>query len=679
MTEEISNSDFASYQDLVEQIHTHNHRYYTLDRPSITDYEYDQLMQKLLDLEAKYPQLVTDDSPSQRVGAEPLPEFDQVQHEVPMLSLSNGFSDEDIENFNRRISEGLDLETSAVIEYVAEPKLDGVAVSILYEHGILKRAATRGDGKIGEDITANVKTIGSVPLRLSGSNIPPILEVRGEIYISHKGFDQLNQKQIADDKKTFVNPRNAAAGSLRQLDSRITAQRPLEIFVYALGLVEGWQPETQTEMLENLKTWGFRICPLTETVTGVPGCLDYYERLSRQRAGLDYEIDGIVYKVNRIDWQVSVGFIAKAPRWALAHKFPAQEKSAVVREINVQVGRTGAITPVARLEPVFVGGVTVSNVTLHNKQEIERLGVQAGDTVIVRRAGDVIPQVVSVNHDLRPDGSVAFEFPEQCPVCQSAIVYEDSGIVARCSGGLICEAQRKESIKHFASRKAMDIDGLGDKIVEQIVDADLIDDVAGLYRLTLEQLSGLERLADKSAQNLLDALENSKRTSFERVLYALGINQVGETTAQQLAVSFGGLQNLVNATEEELQNIPDIGPIVAHSIVEFFADEKNNQVITNLQKAGVFWDETEPNTSTSSEDLLLSGKTVVLTGALESMSRSDAKKKLQALGAKVTGSVSAKTSFVVAGNEPGSKATKAAELGIEIKDEDALLELLKID
>ena len=613
MTETYSSSELEAYQQLKDQIHTHNRRYYTQDNPSITDYEYDQLMQKLLELESKYPQLVTSDSPSQRVGSEPLPEFNQVRHEIPMLSLSNGFSDEDIENFNRRICEGLDLEAGVSVKYVAEPKLDGVAVSILYENGVLVRAATRGDGKTGEDITANVKTIRSVPLRLSGEHIPPVLEVRGEIFISHAGFERLNKQQIAEERKKFVNPRNAAAGSLRQLDSRITAQRPLEIFIYSLGLVERWQPETQAQMLQGLKGFGFRVCPLTETVDGVAGCLDYYKRLSELRPKLDYEIDGIVYKLNRMDWQVSVGFIAKAPRWALAHKFPAQEKSTVVREISVQVGRTGAITPVARLEPVFVGGVTVSNVTLHNKQEIERLGVQAGDTVIVRRAGDVIPQIVSVNHDLRPAGSKAFAFPEQCPVCQSAVVYEENGIVARCSGGLVCEAQRKESIKHFASRKAMDVDGLGDKIVEQIVDAGLIDDVAGLYRLSLEQLADLERLAEKSAQNLLNALEASKQTTFERVLFALGINQVGETTAQQLAASFGGLDKLLVVTEEELQNIPDIGPIVAKNIVDFFMDKKNRKVIEHLKEAGVQWQEVDTNTVVNAEDLVLSGKTVVLT------------------------------------------------------------------
>ncbi len=662
------------YEQLKQQLQEHNHRYYVLDDPSVSDYEYDQLMLELMDLEEQFPDFMTEDSPSQRVGGEALTSFEQVEHEVRMLSLSNGFSDDDIQQFDRRIREGLDLSEDAVVEYVAEPKLDGLAVSLLYKEGVLVRAATRGDGKTGEDVTANVKTIRSVPLRLQGNQLPAILEVRGEIYISHEGFRKLNEQQVAAENKTFVNPRNAAAGSLRQLDSKITAQRPLDIFVYALGQVEGWNPGSQIEMLQQLQAFGLRVCPLAEHVSSVEGCLEYYQQLQAKRAQLDYEIDGIVYKLNRRDWQASVGFISKAPRWAIAHKFPAQEKSTQVEDIDVQVGRTGAITPVARLKPVFVGGVTVSNVTLHNQQEIERLDVRVGDTVIVRRAGDVIPQIVSVNQSLRDKTSSVFEFPSKCPVCQSAVVFADDGVIARCSGGLICAAQRKQSIKHFASRKAMDIDGLGDKIVDQLVDEGLIETVADLYKLDLASLLELERFAEKSAQNLIDSIDNSKNSDLSQVLYALGIPQVGETTAQQLARFFGGMSNLMSAELDVLQAMPDIGPIVAQNIVDFFDDPKNQQVIETLQKLGVTWPETEPQMISSDlDDLPLSGKTLVMTGTFSSMSRSDAKKKLQALGAKVTGSVSSKTTAVIVGADPGSKAAKAEQLGVDVIDEQAML------
>ncbi len=662
------------YEQLKQQLQEHNHRYYVLDDPSVSDYEYDQLMLELMDLEEQFPDFMTEDSPSQRVGGEALTSFEQVEHEVRMLSLSNGFSDDDIQQFDRRIREGLDLSEDAVVEYVAEPKLDGLAVSLLYKEGVLVRAATRGDGKTGEDVTANVKTIRSVPLRLQGNQLPAILEVRGEIYISHEGFRKLNEQQVAAENKTFVNPRNAAAGSLRQLDSKITAQRPLDIFVYALGQVEGWNPGSQIEMLQQLQAFGLRVCPLAEHVSSVEGCLEYYQQLQAKRAQLDYEIDGIVYKLNRRDWQASVGFISKAPRWAIAHKFPAQEKSTQVEDIDVQVGRTGAITPVARLKPVFVGGVTVSNVTLHNQQEIERLDVRVGDTVIVRRAGDVIPQIVSVNQSLRDKTSSVFEFPSKCPVCQSTVVFADDGVIARCSGGLICAAQRKQSIKHFASRKAMDIDGLGDKIVDQLVDEGLIETVADLYKLDLASLLELERFAEKSAQNLINSIDNSKKSDLSQVLYALGIPQVGETTAQQLARFFGGMSNLMSAELDVLQAMPDIGPIVAQNIVDFFDDPKNQQVIETLQKLGVTWPETEPQMISSDlDDLPLSGKTLVMTGTFSSMSRSDAKKKLQALGAKVTGSVSSKTTAVIVGADPGSKAAKAEQLGVDVIDEQAML------
>ena len=491
--------------------------------------------------------------------------------------------------------------------------------------------------------------------------------------MSHADFAALNTREQAAGRKTFANPRNAAAGSLRQLDSKVTAARPLEIFVYALGRVEGWQPQTQEEMLAGLKQWGLRVCPLVETVLGAQGCLDFYQQVLSLRASLDYEIDGVVYKLNRRDWQVSVGFIAKAPRWAIAHKLPAEERSTMVEAIDVQVGRTGAITPVARLKPVFVGGVTVSNVTLHNQQEIARLGVRVGDTVIVRRAGDVIPQIVSVNQSLRADDSSEYVFPVQCPVCASPVVLEEGGVIAKCSGGLICGAQLKQSIKHFASRKAMDIDGLGDKIVDQLVDQELIASVADLYALKFEQVNDLERFAEKSAQNLLAAIADSKQCELAQLLYALGIGLVGESTAQLLATHFGSMAAVQQADVEALEAIPDIGPIMAAGIVDFFADEKNMAVIAQLQDQGVQWQEIDPTQISAPDELLLAGKTLVMTGTFSSMSRSDAKKKLQTLGAKVTGSVSKKTTAVIVGVDPGGKAQTARDLGVEVLSEEEML------
>lgn len=663
------------HQQLALEIEHHNRLYYTQGTLVITDYEYDLLMQELLALEATFPELLTPDSPSQRVGSAPLDEFVQIRHEVPMLSLSNGFSDDDIAEFDKRLHKELGQSEELVFEYVAEPKLDGLAVSILYVDGVFHHAATRGDGKVGEDITQNVKTIRSLPLRLP-DGVPARLEVRGEIYMSHQRFAELNERQLAEDKKAFVNPRNAAAGSLRQLDSKITASRALDVFVYALGVNSG--PElapTHAETLNKLAKLGFPVCPLIKTMQGVEGCLSYYRDLSAQRSDLDYEIDGIVYKLNRLDWQRSAGFIAKAPRWALAHKFPAQEKSTTVREIEVQVGRTGAITPVARLEPLFVGGVTVSNVTLHNQSEIERLDVRVGDTVIVRRAGDVIPQIVSVNLEKRPDDSCPYVFPQECPVCDSEVVVEGEGIIARCSGGLICAAQRKQAIKHFVSRKAMDIDGMGERIVDMLVDQELINNVADLYTLTFEQLFELEGFAEKSAQNLIESIARSKQTELSRLLYALGVSQVGESTAEQLANSFGNLDALSEASVENLESLPDIGPIVARSIVQFFADDNNRDVLAALQDNGVSYVPIDVSELPDRDSLPLTDKTVVLTGTLQTMSRAEAKKRLQSLGAKVAGSVSKKTAMVVVGADAGSKATKAEELGIDMLDEDALLAL----
>jgi len=673
-------SDIASAQhrhaSLSVEIEHHNRLYHTQDAPSISDYEYDQLMQELIAIESDHPSLVTPSSPSQRVGSVPLDEFTQIRHEVPMLSLSNGFSDEDIREFDKRLHKELGQEEGLPFAYVAEPKLDGLAVSIYYEDGKLKHAATRGDGKVGEDITQNVKTIRSIPLSLNDT-APKRLEVRGEVFISHKGFAELNEAQLSAEKKTFVNPRNAAAGSLRQLDSKVTASRPLDIFIYALGVIsDGEFATTHSDTLEKLSALGFPVCPLLEKVSGAKGCLDYFARLSQQRSSLEYEIDGIVYKLDRLDWQRAAGFISKAPRWALAHKFPAQEKSTVIRDIDVQVGRTGAITPVARLEPLFVGGVTVSNVTLHNQAEIERLDVRVGDTVIVRRAGDVIPQIVEVNLAKRPKSACAYEFPTQCPECGSDVVTEGEGIIARCTGGRICGAQVKQAIKHFVSRKAMDIDGMGDKIVDALVDENLIADASDLYRLNYEQVFELDGFAEKSAKNLIENIDKSRATELPRLLYALGLPQVGESTAEQLANTYGSVEALSQASMEHLEALPDIGPIVAENIVVFFREEANQRVIQSLLQLGVNYPEIDVSALPDPDSLPLSGKIVVLTGTLGQMSRSDAKKKLQALGAKVTGSVSKKTDMVIVGADAGSKAAKAKELGVTMLDEEGLLRLL---
>lgn len=670
------NISSARHHQLSLEIERHNRLYYTEDTPSISDFEYDQLMQELLQIESDFPQLQNPDSPSQRVGGAPLDEFSQIRHERPMLSLSNGFNEDDIHEFDKRLHKELGHSEGTVFEYVAEPKLDGLAVSIYYENRRFVHAATRGDGKVGEDISQNVKTIRSIPLLLP-DNAPDRLEVRGEVFMPHAGFAQLNKTQIENDKKAFVNPRNAAAGSLRQLDSRVTASRPLEIFIYALGVISDESfAISHSETLEKLAGLGFPVCPLLKKVVGPQGCLDYFSDLSKTRSSLDYEIDGIVYKLDRLDWQKAAGFIAKAPRWALAHKFPAQEKSTQVRDIDVQVGRTGAITPVARLEPLFVGGVTVSNVTLHNHSEIERLGIRIGDTVVVRRAGDVIPQIVSVNLDKRPTNSKAYVFPSRCPVCGSDVVAEGEGIIMRCSGGLVCGAQIKQAIKHFASRKAMDIDGLGDKIVDVLVDEKLISNVADLYALKYEAVVQLERFAEKSAENLIASIDRSRQAELPRLLFALGIPQVGESTAEQLARTYGSIDALMGVGCESLEALPDIGPIVALNIARFFADENSRKVIQDLLNRGVEYSVIDIDLLPDPDGLPLANKIIVLTGTLNSLGRTEAKKRLQALGAKVTGSVSKKTDLVVAGADAGSKATKAQELGIELIDEEGLLELL---
>jgi DNA ligase (NAD+) len=665
------------YERLKDELNQHNHRYYVLDDPSVPDAEYDRQMRQLQDIESQYPSLRTTDSPSQRVGGEALSAFTQVRHDVAMLSLDNAFSETELEDFDRRVKDRLNyaaLKDAPEIDYACEPKLDGVAVSLLYRDGLLVRGATRGDGTVGEDITANVRTINSIPLKLVGDNIPSLLEVRGEIYLPRAGFESLNAKAIAAGEKTFVNPRNAAAGSLRQLDSKITASRPLEICAYSVGqFVAETRPDSHLSMLQALASWGFKINEHMQVVTGIAACENYYQTLAERRDGLAYDIDGIVYKVNDLRLQERLGFVAKAPRWAVARKFPAQEEMTKLLDVEFQVGRTGAVTPVARLEPVFVGGVTVSNATLHNGDEIQRLGICIGDTVIIRRAGDVIPQIAKVVLEKRPADARPIVFPERCPVCESAVVRAEGEAVARCSGGLFCGAQIKQAIKHFASRKAMDIDGLGDKLVDLLVDRGVIFSVADLYDLKAEQLEGLERLAEKSAANLVAAIDASKETSLAKFFYSLGIREVGETTGQTLANNFGSLEAVIAADAEALLEVDDIGPIVAGHIGEFFRNPDNLSIIQALRDAGVHWADIDQNAQASQP---LKGQTWVLTGGMDIMSRAEAKDRLQELGAKVAGSVSAKTAQVVAGPGAGSKLTKAQALEIPIMDEAEFIDFL---
>ena len=663
---------------LREQLNDHNYRYYVLDEPAIPDAEYDRLMRELQALEAEHPELITPDSPTQRVGSTPLSGFNEVAHEMPMLSLDNAMNAEEFIAFDKRVRDR--LNSAEEIEYACEPKLDGLAVSLLYEQGVLVRAATRGDGQTGEDITTNVRTIRAIPLRLrisdEGLPVPERIEIRGEVYMPLAGFNAYNDRARDQGEKVFANPRNAAAGSLRQLDSSITAKRPLDFCSYSIGVVsdEVDLPETHSGILQQLKVWGVPINEEMEVVTGSDAVQDFFTRLGEKRHQLSYEIDGTVFKVNSLPLQEELGFVARAPRWAIAYKFPAVEQLTELVGVDFQVGRTGAITPVARLKPVHVAGVTVSNATLHNMDEIECLGVQIGDTVTVRRAGDVIPQIVAVLTDRRPDDSQPIELPATCPVCDSHVERVEGEAVARCTGGLVCAAQRKEAIKHFASRQALDIEGLGDKLVEQMVAADMIHSVSDLFTLNLEQVAGLERMAEKSAQNLLDALEKAKQTTMARFLFALGIREVGTVTAQNLASYFGFLDRLMAASKEELVAIRDVGDIVAEHIVNFFAEEHNRDVIQQLREAGVTFEEKEP--VTADEDAPLSGKVAVITGTLSDMTRDDAKTALEALGAKVTGSVSAKTDFLVAGEKAGSKLTKAQNLGVEVLDEAAFKAML---
>ncbi|EGQ7706002.1 NAD-dependent DNA ligase LigA [Vibrio cholerae] len=660
--------------ELRKTLHEHGVRYYVEDAPTIPDAEYDRLMRELLELEAAHPELMSSDSPSLRVGGRPLDAFESVVHEIPMLSLDNAFDDSELDSFYRRMTDRIPAVQHSA--FCCEPKLDGLAVSLLYENGVLTRAATRGDGTTGENITENVRTIKSIPLRLQGADFPTRLEVRGEVFMPKAGFEALNTRSLKKGEKQFVNPRNAAAGSLRQLDSKITAQRPLAFYAYSVGVIEGGELATSHyQRFLQLKGWGLPICPETKLVTSLAEVKAFYQDILQRRQSLAYEIDGVVIKVDDIQLQERLGFVARAPRWAIAYKFPAQEELTLLNDVEFQVGRTGAITPVAKLEPVFVGGVTVSNATLHNADEIERLGVMVGDTVVIRRAGDVIPQIVSVVLERRPENAKSIVFPTRCPVCQSDVERVEGEAVARCSGGLICQAQRKEALKHFVSRKAMDVEGLGDKVIEQLVDREMVSTPADLFRLRAGELTILERMGPKSAQNVIDALNKAKQTTLPKFLYALGIREVGEATALNLAQHFLSLEAIQQASLEQFIEVPDVGVVVANHLQAFFAQDRNQQVINELLEQGITWPAL--TAAPVAVDSALAGKIVVLTGSFTQLSRNDAKAALQALGAKVTGSVSKNTDIVFAGEAAGSKLAKATELGIQVFDEQALIEFLK--
>jgi DNA ligase (NAD+) len=655
----------ARIRELRERINEANYRYYVLDAPTISDAEYDRLLRELQDLEANHPDLITPDSPTQRVGEKPLAAFGAVRHAIPMTSMDNAFTEDELREWDARVRKGLGAEG---VPYTAEPKFDGVSVSLRYERGLLAAAGTRGDGVTGEDITANVRTIKAVPLRLHGSGWPDVLEVRGEVVIPKKDFERLNEDQLRRGDKIFANPRNAAAGSLRQLDPRVTASRPLNFFPWGLGQVSQPIGARYSQAVQRMKDWGFRISQFFRVVQGAQGCLAYYREILETRNDLPFEVDGVVYKVDEFAARERLGFTARAPRWAVAHKFPAQEENTVVEDILASVGRTGVITPVAVLRPVQVSGVTVTHATLHNEDELRRKDVRIGDTVIVRRAGDVIPEVVGVVTEKRPPGTRLWHMPKKCPVCGSEVLREPEAAAHRCMGGLYCPAQRMGAILHFAARSAMDIEGLGDKLVEQLVQKEMVKTVADLYRLEKADLVALERMGEKSAQNLLERIEASKATSLARFLYALGIPQVGEATAQQLAEHFGELEALMDASTDEIDAVPNIGQSMAEDIHAFFHEKHNREVIEKLRASGAHWPKVERRARAA---LPLAGKTFVLTGTLASMSRDDAKKRLQALGAKVAGSVSKKTDYVVVGEDPGSKADKARELGIAMLDEQA--------
>ena len=662
-------------ESLRDQIRHHNYQYHALDDPEIPDAEYDRLMRKLQALEAEYPELISPDSPTQRVGDAPISAFGTVQHELPMLSLGNAFTALELQEFHKRVLDRLELDEQANLKYAAEPKLDGAAVSLLYVDGVLSQGATRGDGTTGEDITHNVRTIEAIPLKLLGSNYPSRLEVRGEVFMPKAGFEAYNDKARAKGEKTFVNPRNAAAGSLRQLDPKLTAERPLDMYAYSVGIAAGGHlPSCHSEIIDQLQEWGIKVCPERRVVDGVEGCLSYYEDIGRRRDRLSYEIDGVVYKVDSLKEQRELGFVSRAPRWAIAHKFPAQEELTEVEDVEFQVGRTGAVTPVARLKPVFVGGVTVSNATLHNIDELHRKDVRVGDTVIVRRAGDVIPEVAGVILDRRPKRTRRVQLPKTCPVCDSHVVREEGETVARCTGGLFCAAQRAEALKHFVSRRALDIEGLGAKLIEQLVASDRLETPADIFQLTKEELSELDRMGEKSAEKLIRSIDASKATTLGRFLFALGIREVGEATAAAVAAHYGRLANVVSATDEELQGVADVGPVVAARIKAFFGEAHNLDVIARLQEYGVEWPESDPVLVAGNGPL--SGKVFVITGTLPTMTRDKAKDLIQGAGGKVTGSVSSKTDYLVAGEKAGSKLAKAEKLKVSVLDEAALRSLV---
>ncbi len=699
MSKKSSDTAAQRIDALREEINEHNYRYHVLDDPAIPDVEYDRLVRQLETLEAEHPDLVTPDSPTQRVGMAPSGAFAPVVHAVPMLSLSNAFSDEEIHDFVRKIAERVGSDD---VPFSVEPKLDGLAINLRYEDGVFVRGATRGDGATGEDVTANLRTIKAIPLRLRGEGWPAVLEVRGEVYMPKAAFNAFNAKALEKGERTLANPRNGAAGSLRQLDPKVTAQRPLAFFAYGIGEVDGGpRSERHSDTLAQLREWGFPVSPLTGIATGADGALAYFRKIGGMRDSLPYDIDGVVYKVDRYDWQQQLGFVSRAPRWAIAHKYPAREESTELLGIDVQVGRTGAITPVARLRPVQVAGVTVTNATLHNEDQIARLDVRIGDTVIVRRAGDVIPEIVRVVEDKRPQGTQPWQMPTVCPECGSALARAEDQAAWRCTGGLVCPAQRKEAVRHFASRRAMDIEGLGFEIIDDMVELPFLEieegspaalhSVADLYAVTVDDLVEMRRLrherdgtvpetlkkgkvATRWAENLVDAIAKSRNTTLERLLFALGIRDVGESTAKVLARHFGSLAAIEKADEAELMTTPDVGPIVASRIVEFFREPHNREVVDALRARGVTWKEGEPQREPVGA---LAGQTAVITGTLAAMGRDEAKDRLEALGAKVAGSVSKKTSFVVAGTEAGSKLDKANELGITVLDEEAFLALLK--
>ena len=661
-------------KNLRNSLHNHNHLYYVMDAPEISDAEYDQLFKELQILESNYPRLLKESSPTQTVGSTPSSIFGTVEHDLPMLSLENIFDEEGLRKFDKRIHEKLNLSNDCLVQYSCELKFDGVAVSIIYENGILARAATRGDGKKGEDITHNIRTINSLPLKLKGNDFPAYLEVRGEVFMPISGFIKFNNTALKKDQKPFVNPRNAASGSLRQLDANYTKKRPLGIYFYGVGIVKGkLLPNYHTDIILLLKKWGLNICLESKKVEGVDGCIDYYKSILTAKESFDYDIDGMVYKVNDIEFQNKLGFVSRAPRWAIAHKFPAQEKSTVIKDVQFQIGRTGAVTPVAKVKPVFIGGATISNVTLHNMDELNRKDIRIGDTVSVRRAGDVIPEIIKVIKSKRPLNTKKIAMPRYCPECNAKITRIDGETVFRCSGGNNCKAQRIEYLKHFVSRKAMDIDGFGVKLIEQLVDNERISTPDEIYRLNKDDLCLLDRVAKRTAENLLLAIADSKSTTFARFIYSMGIREVGQTTAEILESNFHDINEVTNSTVEELQTISEIGPIVAKNIHDFFSKKKNKTVIKNLIQHGVGWPSEDININ--SQNLLLERKVIVISGSLSSMTRMQAEEYIKSLGGKVISSVSKNTNFLLIGNNPGSKLEKAKKLNIKIINEEDFFKL----